>query len=137
MSKHHKSSRDMLQLIAELNVRRMPMVFDSWHRKLMGVRMTGRGQQNIKVLLDRMTTEQQVGYRAVRTLHWRYDEGKFYHQDKELRQALSFCRFLLRLYSEIKHQEPKAFDIDEQKMSTQADLPPDSYDVAKSLTGTM
>lgn len=87
------SSLDMLALVAELNVRRIPLV--------MGARMRKKGG----VLA--LTPREQLLLKAARRMHDKYAGGDYTHEERDERLVKSCCDFLVEQHAQNIGQTPR------------------------------
>lgn len=103
------SSVEMLGIVAELNVRRIPMVMGARVKRLGGVAT--------------LRPDEEQNLVKVREIHQRYMQGRYQHTDRELKQVKAVCDFLVIEHATCNNQDPRLdYGWDEGRMTSREPL---------------
>jgi hypothetical protein len=117
---YQRSSPDMLGLLAELNVRRIPMVFGTEQRKKREIVL---GERELALL------------KLARRLHHRFRAGDYRHTDQEEGRILELCEILVRRYNQLHNLTDRPWQIDRSRLTSKKDTPEGTYE--KCISGVM
>lgn len=110
---YNRSSPDMLGLVAELNVRRIPMIYGT------------AAKRNPEINLSEW---ELVRLKLARRLHHRFTAGDFRHTDQEQGQILELCGTLVEKYNELHNLENRPWQIDTAKLQSKTTTPEGTYE---------